>query len=78
MEVTFLENALIRGIFTYALPHSKVVRSCHNALGRRKLLNAQGSILSKFCFSQRQERGGGNYDLLYRNPVRKYEDDLAH
>ena len=24
------------------------------------------------------ERGGGNYDLLYLNSVRKYEDDLEH
>ena len=24
------------------------------------------------------ERGGANYDLLYQNSVRKYEDDLEH
>ena len=24
------------------------------------------------------ERGGRNYDLLYQNSVRKYEDDLEH
>ena len=24
------------------------------------------------------ERGGGKYDLLYQNSVRKYEDDLEH
>ena len=22
--------------------------------------------------------GGGNYDLLYQNSIRKYEDDLEH
>ena len=24
------------------------------------------------------ERDGGNYDLLYQNSIRKYEDDLGH
>ena len=24
------------------------------------------------------EWGGGNYDLLYQNSIRKYEDDLEH
>ena len=24
------------------------------------------------------ERGGENYDFLYQNPIRKYEDDLEH
>ena len=30
-----------------------------------------------FCFPQ-DERGGENYDLLYQNLIRKYEDDLEH
>ena len=29
----------------------------------------------KICFPQ-DERGGENYDLLYKNSNRKYEDDL--
>ena len=29
--------------------------SCHNALGRRKLLVPQGSILSTICFPQQQK-----------------------
>ena len=29
-------------------------------------------------FPQTTERSGGNYDLLYQNSVRKYEDDLEH
>ena len=29
-------------------------------------------------FSPTGERGGGNYDLLYLNSVRKYEDDLEY
>ena len=31
----------------------------------------------KFCFPQ-DERGGENYDFLYQNSIRKYEDDLEH
>ena len=29
-------------------------------------------------FPPTAERGGGSYDLLYENSVRKYEDDLEH
>ena len=29
-------------------------------------------------FPSTAERGGGNYDLLYQNSVRKDEDDLEH
>ena len=29
-------------------------------------------------FPPTAEWGGGNYDLLYQNSVRKYEDDLEH
>ena len=29
-------------------------------------------------FPPTPERGRGNYDLLYQNPIRKYEDDLGH
>ena len=31
----------------------------------------------KICFPQ-DEKGGENYDLLYQNSIRKYEDDLEH
>ena len=31
----------------------------------------------KTCFPQ-EKRGGGNYDLLYQNSVRKHKDDLEH
>ena len=24
------------------------------------------------------ERGGGNYELVYQNSIRKYEDDIEH
>ena len=61
MEFTFLENALIRDIFTDASPYSKLASllktqsSFHQALGRRKLLIPPGSILSKICFLQQQK-----------------------
>ena len=50
--------------------------SRHHALGRRKLL--PHSIRSKILFLPTAERGGGNYELLYQNSVRKYEDNLEH
>ena len=56
MEFILLENALIQGIFTHALPHSNSPPSSfHHALGRRELLIPQGSILSKICFHQQQK-----------------------
>ena len=56
MEFTLLENALIRGIFTQAPPHSKLTpKFCYQALGKRKLLIPPGSIASKICFPQQQE-----------------------
>ena len=30
------------------------------------------------AFHPTAERGGGNYDLLYQNLIRKYEDDLEY
>ena len=34
---------------------------------------------SKFEVEETQdERGGGNYNLLYQNSIRKYEYDLEH
>ena len=38
--------------------------------------NSRSNFL-KIYFPQ-DERGGGNYDLLYQNSIRKYEDDLEH
>ena len=68
---TVLENALIRGIFTYAPPHSKLTP---------KFLPSsftQSAFFRKSVFPT-AEMGRGNYDLLYQNPVKKYEDDLEH
>ena len=49
--------------------------SCHQALGRNKLLFLPSSIISKNLFPPTAESGGGNNDLLQQNSVRKYEDD---
>ena len=46
MEFSFLENAIIRGIFTHAPPLSPP-SSCHHALGRRKLLIPQVAFFRK-------------------------------
>ena len=57
MEFTFLENALIRGIFTHVPPHSKISppSTCHHALGRTKLLITPNRILLKIYFPQQQK-----------------------
>ena len=49
MKLTFLENALIRGILPEAHAHSPT-SSCHHTPGRRKLLTPPG--ISKICFPQ--------------------------
>ena len=39
----------------------------------------QNSRYKFLSFPQVQiTKGGGNYDLLYQNSTRKYEDDLEH
>ena len=53
-------------------------KSYHYTLSRGKILFAPGSIFFVHLFSTAAERGGENYDLLYQNSTRKYEDDLEH
>ena len=62
MVSTFPENALNLCIFTDA------------AVPHSKLRVE----LFKNLFPPRQKRGGENYDLLYQNLIKKYEDDLEH
>ena len=38
--------------------------------------SSQNSL--KICFPPTAEMGGENFDLLYQNSIRKYEDDLEH
>ena len=61
MVFTFLENALNPGIYTHApIPLSKL----------------QAEVFENLSPPKKTEKGGENYDLLYQNSVRKYEDDL--
>ena len=51
--------------------------SCHHTLCREKLLIPPVSIFRK-SVSSKTERGGGKFDLLYQNLIRKYENDLEY
>ena len=73
-ELTFLENALIRRIFTHAPPQSKLSPKLLSSRPRPKEITHSFENL----FPPTAERGGGNYDLLYQNSLRKYEDNLEH
>ena len=71
MEFTFLENALIRGIFTHAPSHSKLAPKFLSSRPRQHSFEN--------LFPPSAEKGGGrNNALLYQNSVRKYEYDLEH
>ena len=59
---TFLENVLNLGIFT------------HTPVPHSKL---QAECFENL-FSPTTERSGENYNLLYQNSIRKYEDELEH
>ena len=58
----FLENALNPDILTHA-------RVAHSKLQAEFFENP---------FPPTAEWGGENYDLLYQNSIRKYEDNLEH
>ena len=79
MQFTFLENALIRGIFTHALPHSKLTPKFLSSRPRQKeITHSPRQHSFENLFPPTAESGRGNYDLLYQNSVREYEDDLEH
>ena len=79
MEFSFLENALIRGIFTHAPLHSKLASNFLSSRSRQKeITHSPRQHSFENLFPPTVERGGGNYDLLYQNSVRKYEDVLEH
>ena len=74
MELTFLENALIWGIFTHASPHSKLAReflSPHPRLKKNTQSPKAGFFQKSVSHNCRKE--WRNYDLLFSQ---KYEDDL--
>ena len=61
-----------KGISCLLPPHSKLSPSTyHHTLSRWNLFIHPGSILFKNLFSPTAERGGGNYDLLYQNSMKK-------
>ena len=77
MGFTFLENALIQGIFTHAPPYSKLAPKFLLLHHRQKeIAHSPRQHSFKNLFPPVAERGGENYGLLYQNPIRKYEDDL--
>ena len=79
MEFTFPENVLIRETFTHTPPHSKLALKFLSLRPTLKeIAHSSGQHSFENNFPPTAERGGGNYDLLYQNSVRKYEDDLEH
>ena len=67
MEFAFLENALIRGIFTHAPPHSKLTpKFLSSRPGQKEIIHPPRQHSSENLFPQTAERGGENYDLLYQ------------
>ena len=79
MEFTFLENALIWGIFTRITPHSKLAPNFLSSRPRqKKVTHSPRQHSFENLFPPTAEKGERNYDLLYQNSVRKYEDDLEH
>ena len=76
---TFLEKALNIGIFLHAPHDSKLaLSSCHHTRDREKLLIPSRQHFFENLFPPTTETDGGNYDLLYQNLIRKYEDNLEH
>ena len=76
---TFIENALIRGIFAHTPHHSKLAPKFLSSRPRQKEITHSPKQHSfKNLFAPTAETGGGNYSFLYQNSVRKYEDDLEH
>ena len=79
MVFSFLANALNLAIFTHVPPHSKLAPNFLSSHSRQKeITHSPRQHFFKNLFPPTAERGGGNYDLLYQNSIRKYEDDLGH
>ena len=73
MEFTFLENILIRDIFTHVPPHSKLVSKFLLSRPRQKeITHSPRQHFFKNLFPPKAERKleRGNYDLLYQNSVK--------
>ena len=65
--------------FTHAPLHSYLAPNFLSSRRRQKEITlSPRQHSSENLFPPTAERGEGNYDLLYQNSVRKYEDDLEH
>ena len=79
MEFTFLENALIWGIFAHAPPHSKFApKFWSSRRSQQEIMHSHRQHSFENLFPQTAEMDEGNYNSLYQISVRKYEDDLEH
>ena len=77
MKLAFLENAFIRGNYTHAYPHSKIAPKFFLLRPRQKgITHSSRQHSFENLFPPTAERGGRNYDLLYQNSIKQYEDDL--
>ena len=64
MEFTFLENALIRGVFTHDPLYSKFAPKFLSSRARKKEITSSPMVHSfKNLFPRTVERDGGNYDF---------------
>ena len=80
MEFIFLEDALNLGISNAPCPLKTLPEVLIIRPKKRKITNSLRQHFFRFFFLSppTAESGGGNYELLYQNSIRKYEDDLEH
>ena len=79
--ITFPENALNLGVLTNASPlpnQNSPLVFIISSQAEQNYLYLQTAFFRESVSPQQQKRGGGNYDLLQQNSIRKYEDDLEH
>ena len=78
-EYKSLVNALIPVTFTHTPPHSKLTPTVLSSQYRQKeFFHFPRQNFFEILFFRTVESGGGNYDFLHQNSVRKNEDDLEH
>ena len=80
MVFTFLENLLnLPPHPRPPPPQSKLYPKFLSSHPRqREITHSLRQYFFKNLFPPTAERSVGNYDLLFRNSIRKYEDDLKH
>ena len=65
--------------FTHARSQSKLTPKFLSSCPRQKeITHSPRQHSFENLFHPTAEKGGGKYDFLYQNSVRKYEDDLKH